>query len=197
MLRLTACFLIAVLLFTINSILNLQPVDSVSTLTRLTNTPEHALNLNPTLSDDGRVVVFESSADLSGGQSASFQTFRAELAAKLPAFSSLGSTRAVSPGLSSDGRIIVFASTEDLVGKNADRNSEIFLFDGSNLRQLTLTQPASDTTRLTDGNFQPSVTGNGRTVAFSSNRDFRGLNVDQSHEIFLYDTLEFELYAID
>ena len=33
-------------------------------LTRLTNTPEHAVNLNPTLSDDGRIVVFESSADL-------------------------------------------------------------------------------------------------------------------------------------
>jgi hypothetical protein len=36
----------------------------------------------------------------------------------------------VSPALSSDGRIVAFASTEDLTGENADRNSEIFLFDG-------------------------------------------------------------------
>jgi len=188
MLRLTACFLIAGLFFTLNLIMGPQPVESISTLTRLTNTPEHALNLNPTLSDSGRVVVFESSADLTnGGQSSSFQTFRVDVAAQVPGFATIGSTRAVSPALSSDGRSIVFASMEDLVGLNADRNSEIFLFDGSKLHQLTHTEPASDTTRLTDGNFQPSVTSDGRTIAFSSNRNSRGQNSDQSYEIFLCD----------
>ena len=183
MLRLT--FLITVLLLTITSIFG--PQSSVN-LTRLTNTPEHTVNLNPTLSDDGRVVVFESSADvLRGGESSSFHAFRVDLDA--PSFTEIGSTRAVSPALSSDGKIIVFASTEDLVGRNADRNSEIFMFDGSNLKQLTHTEPGSSAERLTDGNFQPSITGDGRTIAFSSNRNFRGQNSDSSFEIFVYDTL--------
>ena len=57
-----------------------------------------------------------------------------------------------------DGKIVVFASTEDLVGTNADRNSEIFMFDGSGLKQLTETEPDSKALRMSDGNFQPSVT---------------------------------------
>ena len=143
-------------------------------LLQITNSPEQAVNLNPTLSDDGRVVVFESSA-----VGSSFHAIRAELGGKVPLLTSIGSTRIVSPALSRDGKIVVFASTEDLVGQNADRNSEIFLFDGSSLKQLTHTRAAAIELRLSDGNFQPSVTGDGRIVVFSSNR-----------EIFLYDTLD-------
>jgi uncharacterized protein (TIGR03437 family) len=143
-------------------------------LLQITNSPEQAVNLNPTLSDDGRVLVFESSAV--GG---SFHAFRAELSGELPVLTDIGSTRIVSPGLSRDGKIVVFASAEDLVGSNADRNSEIYLFDGVKLKQLTQTRASTVESRLSDGNFQPSVTGDGRIVVFSSNR-----------EIFLYDTLD-------
>ena len=153
MLRLTTFFLITCLLFVI---CGLEPGQSFATLTRITNTPEQVLNLNPTISDDGRTIVFESSADLANtGGSASFRTFRAD-----PAFVELGKTRAVCPAMSGDGRTIVFASREDLVGRNADRNSEIFLFDGVKINQLTETA---------DGNFQPSISSDGRMVAFSSN----------------------------
>jgi uncharacterized protein (TIGR03437 family) len=173
MLRLTACFLIAGFIFIVICSAGPQPAQSFATLTRLTNTPEHTLNLNPTLSDDGRTVVFESSADLANtGGSPSFHLLRANLSS----FVEIGATRAVCPAMSGDGTIIVFASTEDLLGRNADRNSEIFLFDGVKLRQLTETSGAS---RLTDGNFQPSITNDGRSVAFSSNGN-----------IVLYDTLD-------
>ncbi|HEX5884610.1 MAG TPA: lamin tail domain-containing protein [Pyrinomonadaceae bacterium] len=184
MLRLTACFLITSLLFIVGSV---SVPQSASTLTRLTNTPEHAVNLNPTLSDDGRTVVFESSADLLGqGDNSSFHLYHAE-----PAFKSIARTRAVSPALSSDGGVIVFASTEDLVGQNQDRNSEIFLFDGSKLSQLTKTGADSVESRLSDGNFQPSITADGRTIVFSSNRNFNGFNADGSYEIFLYNDQSF------
>lgn len=143
-------------------------------LLQITNSPEQAVNLNPTLSDDGRVVVFESSA-----VGDSFHAFRAELEGEKPVLTDIGSTRIVSPALSRDGKIVVFASAEDLVGSNADRNSEIFLFDGSRLKQLTQTRASAIESRLSDGSFQPSVTGDGRLVVFSSNR-----------EIFLYDTLD-------
>ncbi len=168
MLRLTFCFLITAFLLLINVA---RRVESFADLTRLTNTPEHALNLNPSLSDDGNVVVFESSA------SSSFQAIRFAVGG---AFMEIGATRAVCPALSSDGRIVAFASLEDLVGENPDRNSEIFLFDGSTLRQITHTEPGSIASRLADGNFQPSMTGDGRTIAFSANH----------REIFLYDTVE-------
>ena len=173
MLRLTTWFLITGFLFTIGSLFVPQ---SAATLTRLTNTPEHAVNLNPTLSNDGRTLVFESSADMANtGMSTTFHLLRADLSS----FAQLGSTRAICPAMSGDGKIVVFASTEDLVGHNADRNSEIYLFDGVKLNQLTDTQPASGASRLTDGSFQPSITSDGRTVAFALNG-----------KIFLYDTLE-------
>ncbi|HLM24718.1 MAG TPA: lamin tail domain-containing protein, partial [Pyrinomonadaceae bacterium] len=129
--------------------------------------------------------MFESSAELSGtGENSSFHAYHADLAAA--AFKSIADTRAVSPALSSDGRVVVFASAEDLVGQNKDRNSEIFLFDGSKLSQLTQTEPASVESRVSDGSFQPSITADGHTIAFSSNRNFTGLNTDGSYEIFLY-----------
>src|SRR5215213_4474737 len=160
MLRLTACFLITGFLLIVICSAGPQPAHSFATLTRVTNTPEHALNLNPTLSDNGRTVVFESSADLANtGGSPSFHALRAELSAA--SFVELGATRAVCPALSADGRVIVFASSEDLVGRNADRTSQIFLFDGVKLNQLTETS---------DGNFQPSITNDGGTVAFSAKR---------------------------
>ena len=62
MLRLTACFLITSFLFVVNVISG--PQTSAGGLTRLTVTAEQAVNLNPTLSDDGKIVAFESSADL-------------------------------------------------------------------------------------------------------------------------------------
>ena len=161
------------------------------TLSRLTNTPEHAVSLNPAISDDGRVVVFESSADVvRGGESSTFHGLRVELSPDGPRFLQIGDTRVVSPALSSDGKIIAFPSTEDLVGRNTDRNSEIFMFDGLVVKQLTETEPDATTLRLSDGNFQTSITGDGRKIAFSSNRDFCGNNEDLSLEIFLYDTVD-------
>lgn len=172
MLRLSVCFLITSLLFVLNA-----SSWSVESVTRLTNTPEHSMNLNPTLSDDGSVVVFESSADLAGtGATSSFHAIRSDLDST---FAEIGATRAVCSALSSDGKIVAFASAEDLVGQNADRNSEIFLFDGFELKQITQTVAASVEARLADGNFQPSITGDGNTIAFSSNRD-----------LFLYDVRE-------
>ena len=168
MLRLTTFFLITVFTFIVIAICGLGRVQSFATLTRLTNTPEHVLNLNPTISDDGRTIVFESSADLANtGGSASFRVLRAD-----PSFVEIGRTRAVCPAMSGDGTIVVFASREDLVGRNGDRNSEIFLFDGVKLNQLTETM-------IPDGNFQPSISSDGRVIVFSSNG-----------EIVVYDALD-------
>jgi uncharacterized protein (TIGR03437 family) len=129
---------------------------------RLTVTPEQALNLNPSLSDDGRVVVFESSANFfAGGVSDSFHAMRADVRGDPPVFSEIARTRIVSPALSGDGSVMAFSSAEDLVGENFDRNSEVFLMAGSALRQITHTSPPII-------NSHASITVDGSLVAFTS-----------------------------
>ena len=96
--------------------------------------------------------------------------------------------RASGAAVSQDGSRIAFASKDDPLGTNADGNSEIFLFDGAKLIQVTNTSPGSLANRITNGNFQPSISDDGRFIAFSSNRDLAGQNSDGNLEIFVYDT---------
>src|SRR6185295_17869014 len=82
----------------------------------------------------------------------------------------LAGTRFITPALPQDGSRIAFASRDDLLGTNADGNSEIYLFDGAKLLQVTNTSPGSLANRITNGNFQPSISDDGRFIPFSSNR---------------------------
>jgi uncharacterized protein (TIGR03437 family) len=135
--------------------------EAASTVKRLTSTPAHSLNLNPSLSDDGRTVVFESSSDVfgDGGGGESFRGIRADVLDG--SFLEIARGRMVSPALSADARVVAFASREDLVGQNPDRNSEIFVFDGPVLKQLTHTQDQT--------NIQPSISSDGQLIFFNSN----------------------------
>ncbi|MBA3513141.1 MAG: lamin tail domain-containing protein, partial [Pyrinomonadaceae bacterium] len=156
---------------------------------RLTTTPEDIINLNPSLSGDGRVVAFETTGNLagiSGGQG--FRAIRADLSMVPPAFAQIGISRAVAPAVSQDGSRIGFTSTEDLVGTNRDRNSEIFLFDDAIVSQITNTTPADISSGVRDGNVQPSITDDGGIIAFSSNRNLTGLNADRNFEVLTIDT---------
>jgi uncharacterized protein (TIGR03437 family) len=155
---------------------------------RVTNAPVHTTSLNPTLSGDGRHIVFESTADLTGdGTGTHFRAFVADATADTISFSELAPTRAPAAAISQDGASIAFASAEDLTGENSDRNSEIFLSTAGHTTQITSTTPADASTRVRDGNFQPSISDDGGLVAFSSNRDLTGENADGNLEIFLYD----------
>lgn len=156
---------------------------------RVTVTPENATSLNPSLSGDGRRLVFESTANLlgdAGGQR--FRAFAADLASDPPHFSPLAASRAPAAPVSQDGSSVAFASAEDLTGGNADRNSEIFLFANGHLTQLTHTTPNDPSSRTHDGSFQPSLSDDGHMVAFASNRDITGENHDANSEIFIYET---------
>jgi len=161
-----------------------------SALRRITSTAEESISINPSLSGDGRRLAFESTANIAGADgSAAIRFLRAELTGNAQAFEQLGATRAPASAISQDGSLIAFASKDNPLGTNADGNSEIFFFDGATLRQLTNTLPGDATMRTRDGNFQPSISDDGRFIAFSSNRDLvANANADANFEIFLYDT---------
>jgi Tol biopolymer transport system component len=157
---------------------------------RVTNTSEEGISLNPSISGDGRIISFESTRDVAGaGGTDHFRAIRANVAVDPAAFFQMGGTRAVAPALSQDGSRIAFASKDDPLGTNADGNSEIFLLDGSKLTQVTNTAAGAVANRVANGNFQPSISDDGRFIAFCSNRDLAGRNSDGNLEIFIYDTL--------
>lgn len=159
-------------------------------LRRVTSTTEEGINLNPSISGDGRILAFESTEDIAGvGGTDHFRAIRASVAADPATFFQMGGTRAVAPAISQDGSRIAFASNDDPKGTNLDGNSEIFLLVGSQLTQVTNTSPGDLANRVTNGNFQPSISDDGRFIAFSSNRDLAAQNSDGNLEIFVYDAL--------
>jgi hypothetical protein len=157
-------------------------------LRRVTNTSEEGINLNPSISGDGRILAFESTEDVAHvGGTDHFRAIRANITPDTATFFQMGGARAVAPAISQDGSRIAFASKDDPLGTNPDGNSEIFLFDAAKLIQVTTTSPGDVANRVTNGNFQPSITDDGRFIAFSSNRDLAGQNPDGNLEIFIYD----------
>src|ERR1051326_7253857 len=161
LLRLTLCFCAVALLLATALCLSPPPrTRSMSSVVRLTKTAEQALNLNPSLSDDGRVVVFESSANsFTAGPSDGFHALRADVAGDAPVFTDVGKTRIISPALSANASVMAFASTENLVGENTDRNSQIFILGSSGFKQITHSSQ----------NLWPSTTTDGGLLAFTSN----------------------------
>ncbi len=160
-----------------------------SSLRRITNSSQEGINLNPAISGDGRIIAFESTEDIAAaGGSDQFHAIRANISTDAPTFFQICGTRAVSPAISQDGSRIAFASKDDPLGTNPDGNSEIFLFDGAKVLQVTNTSPGDIANRITNGNFQPSISDDGRFIAFSSNRDLSGQNGDGNLEIFIYDS---------
>ncbi|HEY0079065.1 MAG TPA: lamin tail domain-containing protein [Pyrinomonadaceae bacterium] len=155
---------------------------------RLTVTPDERLSLNPSISGDGRRVGFESSADVAEAGGEGFHALLADLSHNSPRFLRMALARASAPALSQDGSRVAFSSRDDPLGTNPDGNSEIFLFDGQRLAQITDTKPDDASRRASDGSFQPSISDDGRLVAFSSNRNLAGSNPDANLEIFVYDT---------
>ncbi len=165
---------------------------------RVTNTPEQALSLNPTISGDGKRVAFETTENLAGAQGGNgFHALLAQFDGSGPVFAQVAFSRAPASAVSQDGARVVFASTSDpLAGGNVDGNSEIFFYAGGQLRQITNTVAGNAALRVQQGNFTPSVSDNGNLIAFVSNRDLTGANADANLEVFIYDVARQSLSQI-
>lgn len=189
MLRRTVLTSITLLLSGLISTHTATRIQTVPSIRQITHTPETALNLNPTLSDDGSSIFFESTVDTAQPDvTTGFQCVKSVLdSSSSLTFRHIASGRCISPATVANGSSIAFSSTEDLLNQNPDRNSEIYVYDDAGLKQLTVTSPVSTVTRLSDGNSQPSISRDGQFIVFASNRDLVGLNPDLNREIFLYD----------
>ncbi len=65
-------------------------------LRRLTNTTEEGININPSISGDGKIVAFESTEDVAGaGGDDHFRAIRANVSVDPATLYQMGGTRAV------------------------------------------------------------------------------------------------------
>ena len=152
---------------------------------------------SPSISADGRYVTFSSDADnlVSGDTNHSTDIFRRDTQASTTTRLSVasngtqGNAQSYSPFISSDGHFVVYYSmASNLV--NADTNGvwDIFRRD-TQTNTTTRISVASDGTQANDGSDFPSISADGRYVAFSStasnlvNGDTNGTN-----DVFVRDT---------
>jgi len=159
-------------------------------LTRVTDTA--ADSRDAYVSRDGTSVLFDSAADLTGGNAdGSFELFSYHLATGVftQLTDSAGNSGNAGFGIflgaansgqktSLDGRRVVFHSSGDLTGGNADGSFEVFLFD----------RVTGAFTQLTDNvGFSatfPSIRGDGGLVYYHASDDPVGENPDHGFEIF-------------
>jgi Tol biopolymer transport system component len=135
---------------------------------------------NPSISGDGRFVTFESSAsDLVEGGVAEDDIFVRDLKLGITrrvslssdgseGHGSIGFTADIPPAISADGRFVAFSSTaSNLVGHDTNGTYDVFVRDLKlgTTRRVSL---SSDDAEGNGASYAPSVSTDGRYVAFNS-----------------------------
>jgi Tol biopolymer transport system component len=177
-----------------NSELFVRKTDGTG-LKQLTHTVGGVGSMEPSISSDGTLIVFASSADLVPGGNTDgnneIYLIHADGTGLVQLTSTTGGRTAdgfpgnTHPILDPSASHIVFSSDRDLVpGGNADGNNDLFEInvDGTGLRQLTFTTGGW-------GVNQGSLDGTGTRLVFDSDRDLvTGQNTDAGYEIFTMNT---------
>lgn len=129
---------------------------------------------DPTISGDGRTVAFSTSGSPPNSTLEYLQVYAVDLAGGLPELISrtpagvAGAGNSRSPALSADGRKVAFeSSARELVGAPPTFTNEVLLLDRDSglMEHISLPLPGGNGT---GGNFGPSISDDGRWVAFSS-----------------------------
>lgn len=164
---------------------------------------------HPSISADGQFIAFESGASnlVSGDSNGKFDVFvhdqesgemiLVSAAWKGMSWSDFGNNGSFSPSISADGRFVAFASrATNLVPRGTNGNTHIFVRDlETNLTMLVSVDSAGIEG---DGNsVNPSISGNGNYIAFSSYASnlVSPAPSDQQH-IFVYDRIKEEIFLI-
>ena len=161
-----------------------QAAGSIS-FTQVTST-DIGINNEPSLNANGSRVAFWSTADLTGGNAdGNIEVFLLALDSGGITFTQISNSTGsilggfnLSPSIDDAGNQLAFFSDRDLTGRNPDNNFEIFRYSAATrvLTQLTQTEKGY--------NILPAMSGNGKFIAFVSDRNFAGTNADGNAEIF-------------
>jgi Tol biopolymer transport system component len=136
-------------------------------------------SLTPKASSDGRYVVFSSTAALTGARTAAqqnpgpgdrpavylrdLQTGRTTLASP-----DLPNDASTMPAISADGQSIAFVSrATNLAARDRNKSADVFLYDVGT-GTLTLISRRSDGESANGTSLSPSISGDGRWIAFQS-----------------------------
>ncbi|MBI3783788.1 MAG: PD40 domain-containing protein [Deltaproteobacteria bacterium] len=137
-------------------------------------------NSGPTISGDGRYVVFGSSYNPGGVNPFGFNVLRYDML--LNKFTAITSDGASDPVISTNGRYIAFTSSADYTKRNADGSDDIFRYDTKHrhFQQLTRDKNGDGSSELA------AISGDGKRVAFETTSNLRGRNSDFSNEVYLF-----------
>ena len=132
---------------------------------------------SPAISDDGRYIAFETEstnlfADTNGNTYDIVLRDTQDLITALASKSSSGTqgnNGSYYPAISGNGRYVAFQSDADnLVMDDTNNNRDIFLYDSQALLTTRVSLGVAGT-QANDGSYEPSISSDGRYVAFQSN----------------------------
>lgn len=149
-------------------------------LIQLTNGPAGTTSTAPRPDALGNWLVFESNADLDGGNpDGTYEVFRVRLdGTGLQRLTGDPLHNSGTPDITNDGNWVVFSSTADPLGTNPEFNAEVFSFDISSgtLRQLT--------TMAIGNSSGPRISGNGIWVFFNSDAPIFEQDPDNPSDLY-------------
>jgi len=149
------------------------------------------------MSANGRFVAFSSRAKLVDAAGAGFRNIYVRDRKKgrtslITATPSGAVARGETPSISANGRFVAFSSSSSpiLVEGDGDRGEDIYLHDRKKRKTVRVSRELSDPpAQITDWcHVFPSISGNGRFIAFVSDNDALVENDDNDmFDVFLYD----------
>lgn len=166
-----------------------------SGLVQISDGPIGTASQTPSLSSDGRQIVFSSNANLvDNNDDGNNEIFIATLddssggSVTLQQLTDTGVGQSLRPSIADNGQI-AFESNADLTGNNPNGNVQVFLMNSSG---ASITQLSSDNSNgnNTNGNSQfAEISADGSRIAFQSNASLLDTqNSDGSTEIYVVDS---------
>jgi Tol biopolymer transport system component len=174
--RFCSMLLLLALILTSAGSVHAMPGNTIRVSVASDGTQSNHDSYNPSISADGRFVAFESEAtNLVSGDTNNFrdifvhdrqtgQTTRVSVASD----GTQSNQHSYNPSISADGRYVAFESeATNLVSGDTNNHQDIFVHDRQT-GQTTRVSVASDGTQANDYSYNPSISADGRYVAFIS-----------------------------
>lgn len=161
-----------------------QTTELVSRAAGTTTTTGNSISTNPTISEDGKFIVFQSQAnDLVPGQIGGTELTNIFVYDRIAGITKMvsrvagtvataGNGMSISPRISADGQVITFMSiSTNLVPSQIEKNghSDIFVYDQTSGKTQLVSHAAGTT--ITTGNFHsfnPAISADGNFITYES-----------------------------